>query len=96
MGAQRLPDVRFSVRLTPRAGSDRIDGVVDGILRVRVAAPPVEEAANVALVRLVAAELGVPRRDVRLVAGQAGRMKILAIEGVSPERVLERWPGLRI
>ncbi len=96
MGAQRLPDVRFPVRLTPRAGSDRIDGVVDGILRARVAAPPVDEAANVALVRLVAAELGVPRRDVRLVAGQAGRMKILAIEGVSPERVLERWPGLRI
>ena len=63
--------VRFSVRLTPRGGTDRVDGVVDGVLRARVAAPAVDGAANQSLLRLLADELGVPRRDVRLVAGTA-------------------------
>ncbi len=96
MSAFREPDVRFTVRLTPRGGSDRVDGVVDGVLRVRVAAPPVDEAANLALVRLVAGELRLARRDVRLLAGQTGRVKVLAVDGISSERVLAHWPGLRL
>lgn len=70
--------------------------MVEGVLRARVAAPPVEGAANQALLRLIAAELGVARRAVRLVAGAAGREKLVVVEGVTPERVLERWPGLRV
>jgi len=70
--------------------------VVDGVLRVRVAAPPVDNAANQALLRLLADELGVPRRDVRLVAGAAGRGKVVVVDGVDAESVLGRWPGLRI
>jgi uncharacterized protein YggU (UPF0235/DUF167 family) len=62
-------DVRFAVRLTPRAALDRIDGVSDGVLRARVGAPAVEGAANNALVRLIAEELGVARSAVRIVAG---------------------------
>ena len=75
--------------------ADRVDGVVDGVLRARVAAPPVEGAANHALLRLLAQELGVARRDVRLVAGAGGRTKVVVVEGVSPDRLQERWPGLR-
>lgn len=86
--------VRFSVRLTPRAVVDRVDGVVDGVLRVRVAAPAVDGAANQALVRLVADELGVPRRDVQLVAGAASRTKLLIVDGSSAGRLLARWPDL--
>jgi uncharacterized protein YggU (UPF0235/DUF167 family) len=82
--------------LTPRAGADRVDGVVDGVLRARVAAPAVDGAANQSLVRLLADELGVPRRDVRLVAGATGRTKLIAVDGLSGERLLARWPGLRI
>ena len=89
-------DIRFAVRLTPRGGSDRIDGVADGVLRARVASPPVEGAANEALLRLVADELGVARRDVRLVSGAGARMKHVAVDGVTAELVLERWPGLRV
>ena len=75
---------------------DRVDGVEDGVLRAHVAAPPVEGAANHALLRLLASELGVARRDVRLVAGAGGRTKVVVIDGVPPEVVLERWPGLRV
>jgi uncharacterized protein YggU (UPF0235/DUF167 family) len=87
--------VRFSVRLTPRGGADRVDGVADGVLRARVAAPAVDGAANQALVRLLADELDVPRRDIRLVAGAAGRIKLIAVDGVLVEHLLARWPGLR-
>jgi hypothetical protein len=82
--------------LIPRGGSDHVDGVEDGVLRARVTAPPVEGAANQALLRLLAAELDVPRRDVRLIAGASGRTKIVAVDGIAPERVIARWPGLRI
>ena len=66
------------------------------MLRVRVTAPPIDGAANQALVRFLADELGVARRDVRLVAGAAGRQKLIVVDGVEPERIEERWPGLRV
>ena len=70
--------------------------MVDGVLRARVAAPPIEGAANQALLRLLADELGVARRSVRLVAGAAGRQKLVVVEGMTPDDVLARWPGLRV
>jgi uncharacterized protein len=85
---------RLPVRLTPRGGADRIDGVRDGVLRVRVAAPPVDGAANEALVRLIAAELDVPRGAVRLVAGVTARTKVIEIDGVDVDAIRRRWPGL--
>lgn len=89
-------EARFTVRLTPRGGADRVDGVTeDGVLRARVAAPAVEGAANHALLRLLAGELGVARRDIRLVAGAAGRTKVVVVDGLDPARLAERWPGLR-
>jgi len=86
--------VRLTVRLTPRGGLDRIDGVRDGTLHARVAAPPADGAANLALVRLLARELDVPAGAVRLVSGATGRTKVVAIEGIGPERLRERWPDL--
>ena len=88
------PEARFAVRLTPRGGGDRVDGVADGILGARVAAAAVGGAANEALVRLLARELGVPRADVRIVAGATARRKVVAVSGVSTESILARWPGL--
>ena len=90
------PDVRFAVRLTPRAAADRIDGVVDGILRARVGAPAVEGAANNALIRLIGDALGVARRDVRIVAGATSRQKLVVVDGVGAELVEMTWPGLKV
>jgi uncharacterized protein (TIGR00251 family) len=91
-----VAEVRFGVRLTPRAASNDIDGVVDSILRVRVTAPPVDGAANEALVRLLADRLGVPRRDVRIASGESSRQKIVAVDGVAADVIVARWPGLRV
>jgi uncharacterized protein len=89
-------DVRFAVRLTPRAAVDRIDGVTDGILRARVGAPAVEGAANNALIRLIAGELGVARSSVRIVAGASSRQKLVVVGGGDAEAIVARWPGLRV
>ena len=75
---------------------ERVEDVVDGVLKVRVMAPAVEGAANTALVRLLADELGVARRDVRIVAGAASRQKLVVVDGVDSDAVVARWPGLRV
>ncbi len=88
--------VRFAVRLTPRGGRDAIDGVgEDGVLRVRVAAAPVEGAANEALCRLLARALGVAPGEVRIVGGASGRRKLVEAE-VGPARLAAVWPGLAL
>jgi uncharacterized protein YggU (UPF0235/DUF167 family) len=61
-----------------------------------VAAPAIEGAANQALLRLLADELDIPKRDERLVAGAASRTKLIVIEGVDAEAILEKWPGLKL
>ena len=66
------------------------------MLRARVTAPAVAGAANQALIRLLADELGVARRDVRIVAGAAGRQKLVVVDGLEPDAVVARWPGLRV
>jgi len=90
------PEIRFAVRLTPRAAVDRVDGVLSGVLKARVTAPAVEGAANHALVRLLADELGVARSEVRIVAGATAREKLVVVDGVDAESIVARWPGLRV
>jgi uncharacterized protein (TIGR00251 family) len=58
-----------------------------GALKVRVAAPPVDDAANRALIEFLAECLGIARRAVRIVAGETSRTKVLEADGVTPEQV---------
>jgi len=89
--------VRFAVRLMPRGGADRVDNVnEDGVLQARVAAPAVGGAANAALIRLLSDELDVPRSAIQMVAGATGRQKLIVVDGVSPQEVAGRWPGIKV
>ena len=89
-------DVRFAVRLTPRSASNHVDGVIDGVLRVRVTAAAVEGAANAGLIHVLADDLGVARRDIRIVAGATSRQKLVVVDRVERDAVVARWPGLRV
>lgn len=71
---------RFEVRVQPRASRNEIAGMQNGVLRVRLQAPPVDGAANEALIAFMADELGVPRRQVRIVSGFGSRTKILEVD----------------
>ena len=83
----RLEDgVRLRVRLTPRARRSGLDGAVqlaDGrwAAQLRVAAPPVEGAANEALIAVLADSLRLPKSRLTIVAGQSSRLKAVAIAG---------------
>ncbi len=86
------------MRLTPRAHSDRLDGVArlaDGtaVLKVSVTAPPVEGRANDALVQLLATEWGIARRDIAIIGGHKSRNKIVHIAG-EPTLLLQRLGGV--
>lgn len=67
--------------MTPRGGRDALTAGTEEHFAARVSAPPVEGAANQAVVALVAKTFGVPKRDVALIAGETARVKRLRIEG---------------
>ncbi len=75
--------VRLAVRVQPRAARSEIAGLHGDRIRIRLAAPPVDGAANEALVRVLAEALGVPRRAVEITAGHAGRSKTVVVTGVN-------------
>ena len=85
---------RFDARVVPRGSRTSVDGVRDGALLVRVTAPPVEGAANAAVIDLLSRVLGVARRDVRVVAGDTARRKTIEIAGLRPEAVLARLSAI--
>ncbi len=88
--------MRFAVRLTPRGGADRVEGITDGgELRVRVRAAPADGEANRALARLLGELLGISRSDVSIEHGIASRTKRLRVAGVTASDLRARWPGLR-
>jgi len=76
--------VQLAVLVQPRASRSRVVGEHDGLLKIQLAAPPVEGEANAALIELLARLLGVPKRQVSLVAGDTSRRKRVRIEGVEP------------
>jgi uncharacterized protein (TIGR00251 family) len=84
---RRGDSVRFSVRVQPRASRSEVVGLHGDALKVRLAAPPVDGAANEALVRLLAGLLDVPRSAVRIAGGLASRSKLVEVDGVAIEAI---------
>ena len=83
----RMPPVRLDVYIQPRASRTELAGMHAGVIKIRVAAPPVENAANRALIDFVAERLGVAKRSVRVVSGGASRHKVLEVDGVTAAAV---------
>ena len=79
--------ITLNVRVIPRARKTECAGFRDDVLVVRVAAPPVEGAANEALIEFLASALQVPRRAVQILGGERGRRKRVAIDGVTTEQI---------
>ena len=79
--------VRVAVHVQPRASRSEIIGVHGTALKVRLQAPPVDGAANEALVRLLADSLGVSYRSVRVVAGATSRAKTVEVDGTTEDAV---------
>lgn len=74
--------VRFDLRVIPRSSRTAIAGVRDGRLLVRVTAPPVDQAANDAVVLALADALDVPKRSIAITAGATSRNKTVKINGL--------------
>lgn len=78
----------FKVRVVPRASRTEIIGEHDGALRVRIAAPPVDGAANEELVRALASAFSVPRSAVEIVAGHNSKLKTVRVTGLDPAMLI--------
>jgi uncharacterized protein (TIGR00251 family) len=80
----------LSVRIIPRASKSAIAGRRGDAILVRVAAPPVEGAANEALIELLAKALAIPKRNISIVAGERSRDKRVSIAGISDAELSAR------
>jgi uncharacterized protein (TIGR00251 family) len=84
---QHGASIRVRVHVQPRAARSEVVGSHGAALKVRLHAPPVDGAANEALVALLAERLGVPKRAVRIVGGAASRAKTVEIDGTTESAV---------
>ena len=84
--------MRLAVRVLPRSSRNSIEWEQE-TLKVRLTAPPVDGAANEALIALLAERLDLPKRSISIVSGATGRQKIVEIVGMAEEEVEKRLQG---
>jgi uncharacterized protein (TIGR00251 family) len=87
---ETVAGVRVSVVVQPRASRTELIGVHGEALRIRLAAPPVDGAANDALIRFLAEILEVPRTAITIASGRQGRRKTVDIQGLRAEEAARR------
>ncbi|CAN5417561.1 DUF167 domain-containing protein [soil metagenome] len=81
--------ITFTVRVVPRASKSEIVGELDGALKVRIASPPVDGAANAELIKLLKKTFGVPKSAVEIIGGQTSKTKQVRISTVNSEKFKE-------
>ena len=84
---------RINVYVQPRASKTVIAGMHDGCVKIRLAAPPVDGAANAALIEFVADQLGIAKTRVRITAGLTSRRKTVEVDGVTAEQIAGALSG---
>ena len=80
-----MPPVRLEVYIQPRASKTELAGMHDGVIKIRIAAPAIHNAATRVLIDFIAQHLGIAKRCVRLVSGSISRRKVLEINGVTAD-----------
>lgn len=78
---------RINVYVQPRASKTEVAGMHDGCVKIRLAAPPVDGAANAALIEYIAAQLDIAKSRVRITAGLTSRRKTVEVDGVTPQQL---------
>jgi uncharacterized protein len=87
---ERGPSVVLTVQVVPRSSRNEMVGIHGDALRIRLRAPPVEGAANAALIAFLAETLGVRQRQVEILAGHTSRRKRVQVSGLGKEQVVQR------
>jgi len=89
-----MPEVMKScsieIRLKPRAKKDQIQLSEDGTLEVSVTSPPIDNKANQHLIKLLADKLDLPRRSLEIIRGEHCRNKVISVEGLSGDEIIQR------
>ena len=79
--------IEFNVRVIPRSSRSEIVGELNGAVKVRLASPPVDGAANAELIKLLSKSLGVPKSAVTIVSGVTSKTKRLRVDGVTDQQL---------
>jgi uncharacterized protein len=83
--------VRLSIKVVPRASKNEIAGVQAGVWKIRLTAPPVDNAANDALVSFLAQVLDLPKRSISIVSGARGRSKTIEVSDASAQQITKKF-----
>ena len=83
-------ETKISLRVRPGAARSEIVGFTDGVLEVRVTAPPVKGQANKELIDVLSRALSVGRRHITILMGHTSRNKVIAVEGLRQEDIIKR------
>jgi uncharacterized protein (TIGR00251 family) len=86
----RLSNRGLATRVTPNAGRNEITGWRDGVLQMKIAAPPEKGKANKELIDFLSQALGVKRYAISIIKGHTSRNKVIAIEGMSQEELIQK------
>lgn len=83
-------DLTISIRVIPRASRSEIVGMVDGTLKVRIAAPPVDGAANSEIIKLFSKTFGIAKSDIAIISGETSRKKRIKFANLSQSKFDEK------
>ncbi|MEW6608707.1 MAG: DUF167 domain-containing protein [bacterium] len=79
--------MNFKIKVIPKASKNEILELTDGLLKIKVTAPPVEGAANEAVIKLLARELGLKKSQMAIVQGQKSKIKTIELNGVTEDEL---------
>lgn len=83
-------DLTISIRVVPRASRSEIVGMIEGTLKVRIAAPPVDGAANSEIIKLFSKTFGIAKSDIAIISGETSRNKRIKFANLSQSKFDEK------